>query len=79
VVGRKNWLFAGSPRGAKASSFFYSLIQTAIENGMNPYGYLKYVFDQAALMNGEINGEKLLPWNIDRGEILNMGFKGLGN
>lgn len=79
VMGRKNWLFSGSPRGAKASCFFYSLIQTAIENDMNPYGYLKWVFDQAAMMTGDIDGEKLLPWNVNRNEIMNMRFKGLGN
>jgi len=36
VVGRKNWLFSGSPNGAKASSLFYSLIETAKANDLNP-------------------------------------------
>ena len=79
VLVKKNWLFSGSPRGAKATCFFYSLIQTAIENDMNPYGYLKWVSDQAALMKGEIDGEKLLPWNVDKSKIMNMTFKGLRN
>lgn len=33
VIGRKNWLFANSPRGAKASATIYSVIETAKENG----------------------------------------------
>ena len=37
VVGRKNWLFSGSPRGAKASATFFSLIETAKANNREPY------------------------------------------
>ena len=37
VVGRKNWLFAGSPDGARASATFFSLIETAKANGIEPY------------------------------------------
>ena len=77
VVGRKNWLFAGSPNGAKASSLFYSLIETAKENNLNPYGYLKWLFDQVAGLKGHNDREKLLPWNCDREKILKMTIKGL--
>jgi len=34
VIGRKNWLFANTPRGAKASATIYSVIETAKENGL---------------------------------------------
>jgi transposase len=64
VLGRKNWLFAGSPRGADASCFFYSLIETAKENRLNPYGYLKWVFETAPWLE-KSEYEKLLPWNCD--------------
>jgi hypothetical protein len=37
VIGRKNWLFANTPRGATASVMFYSIIETAKENKVNPY------------------------------------------
>jgi len=46
VIGRKNWLFANTPRGAKASATIYSVIETAKENGLNPFEYLKYLFEQ---------------------------------
>ena len=39
VLGRKNWLFSGSPRGAHASATLYSLIETAKANGIEPYRY----------------------------------------
>lgn len=46
VIGRKNWLFANTPRGAKASATIYSVIETAKENGLNPFKYLQYLFEQ---------------------------------
>lgn len=33
VIGRKNWLFAGSPQGAEASAGIYTLVETAKVNG----------------------------------------------
>ena len=45
VVGRKNWLFSGSPRGAAASATLYSLIETAKANGQEPYWYLRKLFE----------------------------------
>lgn len=41
AIGRKNWLFAGSPSGAKASAVLYSLAETANANGLNQYEYCK--------------------------------------
>ncbi|SDF38047.1 IS66 family transposase [Sporomusa acidovorans] len=61
VIGRKNWLFCNTPGGAKSSAAIYSLIQTAIENGLNPQAYLEYVFKQIQ-QHSDIGVEKLLPW-----------------
>jgi transposase len=44
TIGRKNWLFSGSPRGATASATVYSIIETAKANGLTPYKYLNYIF-----------------------------------
>ena len=46
VVGRKNWLFSGSPRGAEASAILYSLIETARANRREPYWYLRELFEK---------------------------------
>jgi transposase len=40
VLGRKNWLFSGSPAGADASCAIYTLIETAKANGLKPWDYL---------------------------------------
>lgn len=47
VIGRKNWLFANTPNGARASAIYYSLIVTAKENGLNPFEYLAWIFTNA--------------------------------
>jgi len=46
ALGRKNWLFMGSPRGAHAGALFYTLIATAKANQLSPFGYLRYVFER---------------------------------
>jgi transposase len=61
VVGRKNWLFSGHPRGAEASAFLYSLIETAKANGLKPYLYMRYLFDQLPLAKTEEDYRNLLP------------------
>ncbi|HHB1907983.1 TPA: transposase domain-containing protein, partial [Bacillus cereus] len=43
---RKNWIFANTPKGAKASAVTYSIVETAKENGLNPYQYLMYIFEK---------------------------------
>ncbi len=37
VIGCKNWLVANIPCGTKASAIIYSIVETAKENGFNPY------------------------------------------
>ena len=78
VLGRKNWLFSGSPRGANASCFFYSMIETAKANELNPFGYLKWVFETAPVL-AKSDYENLLPWNCDRDEVNRFALLGLRN
>ena len=46
VLDRKNWLFSGSPRGAAASATLYNLIETAKANRLEPYRYLRGLFEK---------------------------------
>lgn len=55
VVGRKNWLFSTSEKGAEASAMFYSLAVTAYANGLNIEKYFKDLFSSAA---------PVMPWNF---------------
>ncbi len=64
MIGRKNFLFANTARGAKASAVMYSLVETAKENGINPYDYLVWVLKAAPGMQFSLNSDlaaKLLP------------------
>lgn len=47
VIDRKIFLFANTPKGATASATTFSIIQTAIANGLDPYRYLRYIFTEA--------------------------------
>lgn len=65
VIGRKNWMFSDTVRGADASCKIYSLIETAKMNQLIPYEYLNYIFEQCR-GKGKITPEeakKLLPWS----------------
>lgn len=65
TVGRKNWLFSNSPKGAKASAIVYSLIETAKANDFDPERYLKYLFEKLPNTANFKDAETLdqyLPW-----------------
>lgn len=69
VIGRKNWLFADTPKGAKASATHYTLIETAKANGLEPYQYLKAVFTKLPYAETVEDIEALLPWNFKKSLI----------
>jgi transposase len=65
VIGRKNFLFSNTPRGAKASATIYSVVETAKANSLNPYLYLKYLFEVMPQLPDATDPEalrKLVPW-----------------
>ena len=64
VIGRKNWLFSGSEKGAESSCFLFTLIENAKYYHLDPYEYLRCVFDQSVNCQTKKDFEKLLPWNI---------------
>jgi transposase len=69
VVGRKNWLFAATPDGAHASAALYSIIETAKANGLEPYWYLRYLFEHMPCAKTKQGYKKLLPQYVDRSLI----------
>lgn len=64
VIGRKNWLFANSTQGAKASANLYGLIETAKAHGLNPEKYITEIYRQLPNTKTVEQIEQLLPWNI---------------
>jgi len=66
TVGRKNWLFADSPKGADASAVVYSIIETAKANNINVYTYLQYLLlymPDTDWRNHPEYLENLMPWS----------------
>ena len=65
VMGRKNWLFSNTPAGAQSSAVIYSLIETAKENGLDPYRYLVWLLNNAPGLSqtDEAWAESFLPVN----------------
>lgn len=64
ALGRKNWLFNGSPSGAKAGAIFYSLIETCKANQIEPYKYFSMMLQHIRQCKNDDNYHKLLPQSI---------------
>ena len=63
AIGRKNWLFAGSDRGGETAANFFTIIQTAKFNNINPQKYLAKLLNTVQDHKANMLHE-LLPWNI---------------
>ena len=63
VIGRKNWMFSDTPKGATASAQIYSLVETAKANGQEPYTWLRHVLERLPHAQSVEDFEALLPWN----------------
>ena len=65
VIDRKNFLFANTPKGTTGSATIFSLIQAAIENGLDPYRYLTWLLKTANTV--ELSQpeaiQNLFPWS----------------
>ena len=66
TVGRKNWLFSDTPKGAEASANIYSIVETAKANGLDVFKYFELLLtvlpSMEFLTNPDILNE-LMPWN----------------
>lgn len=77
VIGRKNFLFSNTPKGATASAVIYSIIETAKANGLSPFHYLTHLFEQ--LPNIDLKDiaslDALLPWSDSLPESCKVASK----
>jgi len=65
ALGRKNYLFMGSPQGAKVGAIFYSLIATCTANNIEPYKYFCTMLHQIRFCKAKNDYRKLLPQFIE--------------
>lgn len=64
VIARKNFLFSNTENGAESSAMIFSIVQTAIANGLKAREYLEKLIAEIPENPKEEELEKLLPWNI---------------
>jgi transposase len=69
VLGRKKWLFARHPNGAEASATLYSIIETAKACGMEPYQYLRFLFERLPYAATEADYQALLPQTVEPAQL----------
>ena len=69
VIGRKAWLFSGSPNGAHASATLYTLVETAKANDLEPWAYLNYLFEKLPAAKSEQALLALLPQNLKMDDL----------
>ena len=74
VQGRNQWLFSNTPNGAESSSIFFSLIETAKANNLNPYQYVKFLLE---MLPGAKTAdlESFLPWHDDIPDVCRIPLK----
>lgn len=63
ALGRKNWLFAGSEGGGHRAALFYTLIESAKLNDVDPHAYLAHVLERLPSAKAA-DLDALLPWNF---------------
>lgn len=64
VIARKNFLFSNTSNGAESSTILFSIIQTALANGLDARLYLKTLIDRLSPNPSDDLLDSLLPWNI---------------
>jgi transposase len=69
VVGRKNWLFSGSPKGAHASATLYSLVESAKLNNLDPYKYIRFILEKIPHTFDDDDFKELLPTRVSAKQI----------
>lgn len=62
VIGRKNYLFMGGPKGGEAAAIMYTLAETCKKNNVDPYHYLADVLERLPTHPYKRISE-LLPYN----------------
>ena len=66
ALGRKNWLFCDTVKGAESSAIVYSPVETAKANGIDPYDYFFHTLSALPYFGKSPAHEKLetlMPWH----------------
>lgn len=64
TVGRRNWLFSDTPKGADASAIVYTMVEMAKAHNLNIYKYLNHLLEhlpETRMTDSELS--RLAPWD----------------
>jgi hypothetical protein len=62
AIGRKNWLFCGSEQGGRTAAVCFTIIGSALRNGLEPYAYLRHLLEQLPLLGESPTPDQLRPF-----------------
>jgi len=77
VVGRKNWLFSDTPKGADSSAVIYSLVESAKANDLEPRSYLWFLLDEMRYLDKSPSAaelDTLMPWSPGLRKLLEKEY-----
>ncbi|HHX89374.1 MAG TPA: IS66 family transposase [Paracoccus sp.] len=69
ALAKKNSIGAGSHEAAEVWAIFYTLIESARLNRLNPRAYLHWVVEEIEHSGGEIDHATLMPWHCPVGRL----------
>jgi len=75
AVGRKNWLFNDSVDGATAAATFFSILETAKANGLEPYWYMRFLLEKLTELKTKEDFLPFIPQKIDKQIVLDLRAK----
>lgn len=61
VIGRKNWIFSDTEKGAQATAVICSVVETAKAAGAKPFEFIHRIFEKLRSYDFR-SFEELLPW-----------------
>ncbi len=63
AIGKKNWLFIGSPEAGGRSAIIYSVLITCQRFGVDPHDYLRDILGRVPAMSNQADYTELMPQN----------------
>ena len=69
TLGRRNWLFCGSERGARAAAIYFSLLASCHRHGHDAFAYLRDLFTRLPLLGAKPQRSALMAFLPDRWQL----------
>lgn len=61
AIGRRNWMFCGSEAGGRTAATLFTILASAIRNGLEPFEYLRMLLETLPYLGDKPTAEQLRP------------------